>query len=386
MPVFNCFFKIVNKNKSAIIIYAGIFIALTFLFTTTATSDYGEDYSTTVLSIAVIDRDDSELSRALTDYLGELHELKELPDDTEALQDALFYREVEYILIIPGGFEESFTSDVGSASLENVKLPGSTTGIYVDNQIDRYLATANTYLGADFSLDDALTYTSSDLQLSTTVELYGEQEEGATGSDYYFHYLAYILIALMISVLGPILMVFNKQDIHQRMESSSFTLRQRNSQIALGCAVVSLGIWLLLMLIALLMYGEEMLTAVSGLQVLNSLVFLIVCVGIAFLLGQFLKSSTALSGMTNAIGLGMSFLCGIFVPQWLLGEGVLAFSRFLPAYWYIRSNDMLSGVSTLSSSDLRLYGEGIAIQLGFAIAIFAVAMVVSRQKKRNSIV
>ena len=44
--------------------------------------------------------------------------------------------------------------------------------------------------------------------------------------------------------------------------------------------------------------------------------------------------------IANILGLGMSFLCGIFVPQAFLGNTVLAIGRFLPAYWYVRITNM----------------------------------------------
>lgn len=381
MPVFKCFFKIISKNRTSIFIYVGIFTALTLLFSASSKSDQSKNYSETTISIAVIDRDDSKLSKALTGYLSEHNKLVDLPDNTELLQDALFYRNVEYILYVPHGFEKNYTHDPNSALLENVKLPGSTSGIYTDKQIDRYLTTVKAYLSSGFGVTDALANTAKDLQQSTAVEMLEGKQSPGRGAGYYFQYLAYILIALIISTLAPVLIAFNQSDLLRRMESSSLRLRERNVQIAFGCIVTSLAVWMILMLVALLMFGGEANTTAFALQVTNSLVFLAVSISLAFLIGQFFKSTSALSAANNAVALGMSFLCGIFVPQELLGKGVLAVAKFLPGYWYIRSNDMLSAAANASALDMRLYMEGILIQLGFAVAIFAVALVVSRQKK-----
>ena len=56
----------------------------------------------------------------------------------------------------------------------------------------------------------------------------------------------------------------------------------------------------------------------------------------------------------------MSFLCGIFVPQNLLSDGVLAVGKFLPAYWYIVINDMLA--LSEQTFDLHVYLQGLGIQ------------------------
>ncbi len=78
----------------------------------------------------------------------------------------------------------------------------------------------------------------------------------------------------------------------------------------------------------------------------------------------------------------MSFLCGVFVPQSVMSESVLAVGRFLPAYWYIRANDAIAALSTSQSVNLRpIYGS-MLIQLGFAAAIFSGALLFSKERSR----
>jgi len=386
MPVFNCFFKIINKNKISILIYVVIFIGLFIIISSTSNSNTDLSYSDTGVPMAVIDRDESALSKALTGYLGDRQELVDLADDTEALQDALFFRDVEYILIIPDGFEDAFINMENDVTLENVKLPEATSGIYIDTQIDRYLATIRTYLNAEFELTDALAKTENDLTLTTTVELSNKAQENVSTLPYYFQFLPYILISLIISALVPVLMVFNQRDISKRTEASSLTLKGRNIQIALGCILPSLLLWGILMIAVVIINGSEVFTPTSALRILNSLVLLMVSVGIAFLLGQFLKSSESLSLMNNLISLGMAFLCGVFVPQELLGAGVLSIARFLPVYWYIRNNNLLTNMTHWSMTNAKPYFEGLLLQIGFAVALFAVALVVRRQKKFHPVV
>ena len=90
-----------------------------------------------------------------------------------------------------------------------------------------------------------------------------------------------------------------------------------------------------------------------------------------------IEEKRAINIATNIIGLGMSFLCGVFVPQELLSEKVLDVSRFLPAYWYVRTNDMLAGISgeIFSTSSYLTY---IGIQLLFAAFLFISYILISR--------
>ena len=85
------------------------------------------------------------------------------------------------------------------------------------------------------------------------------------------------------------------------------------------------------------------------------------------------------SVIRNLLGLGMAFLGGVFVPQNMLSDEVLAVARFLPTYWYVRANNMLAGFST-EIFDMHLYWNAIGIQLLFALTAFALTLVASKLK------
>ncbi len=61
----------------------------------------------------------------------------------------------------------------------------------------------------------------------------------------------------------------------------------------------------------------------------------------------------------------------------MLGEGVLAAAKFLPAYWYVKVMEMLSGSEAFNGSRLAMY---MLIELGFAVALLLIALVVNRVK------
>ena len=385
MPIFNCFLKIVWKNKFSLLIFVVLFSALVVIISQTTQSQPYASYEDSQVPIAVIDSDQSELSAALVEYINSRHELVELPNDKEKLQDALFYRNVEYILFIPEGFQSGLLGGLDGMPLENVKLHDSISGIYIDNQIDGYISTLKAYLNAEYVPSEAVKSTLHDMETATAVTIQNNNQKQQELSPFYFQFLPYTLLALIINALGPVLIAFNRSDLSKRIESSSFRLRERNMQIALGCVATSLCIWIVLIAVSLGLYGDEILSSIGMFRILNSAVYLAVCVCIAFLVGQFAKSGMSLAAASNVVSLGMSFLCGVFVPQELLGSGVLSAAKFLPAYWYIKTNDMMFDIIEAGMIDMKVYKESIFIQLGFAAAIFAVALVVSRQKKLGSV-
>ena len=66
-----------------------------------------------------------------------------------------------------------------------------------------------------------------------------------------------------------------------------------------------------------------MFTVQGGLHCLNLLAFLMVALGIVFLIGQVMKKAETVSMVSNVIALGMSFLSGVFVPIEFLGDGII---------------------------------------------------------------
>jgi len=384
MPVFNVFLKIVNRNKFVILLYLIIFSAFLVLYSSMQTETETAYYADSALDIAVIDRDETTLSQALETYLGARHNLVPLADDTETLQDELFYRNVRYILIIPDGFQNKVLDGDTESLLENVKVPGSVAGVYVDGQIEQYLKTLGTYLAAGFETEDAVADTAAVMAAETTVEMARIEAESGTNVTTFFNFMAYVFIAVLISAIGPIFITFNRTDLKRRMDASALSLSQKNLQIALGTVILSVILWAVLMVIAGCFSGQDMFSSAGRLRIVNSFVFMAVCTALAFLVGQFAEKLASLAMISNILGLGMSFLCGAFVPQALLSDGILAVSRFLPAYWYISLNERLSGAATVGAGQMEAFVQCIGVQLLFAAVFMAAAMVVSRQKRRAS--
>ena len=108
--------------------------------------------------------------------------------------------------------------------------------------------------------------------------------------------------------------------------------------------------------------------------ILNSFIFALIAATIAILVASFNPAENTVSIITQIIGLGMCFLCGVFVPQSMLGDGVLSAARFLPAYWYERANDMLSGAQTGSMGDIW---TSILVELAFLGVLVLVTIVFS---------
>ena len=91
MKVFNACALVIRRRYAAFLIYLVIFTALSVVMTSMSVQQNDQTFNRTKTAVAVVDRDDgSPLSQGLIAYLAQNADLKELPDDKEALQDALF--------------------------------------------------------------------------------------------------------------------------------------------------------------------------------------------------------------------------------------------------------------------------------------------------------
>lgn len=199
---------------------------------------------------------------------------------------------------------------------------------------------------------------------------------------YFFQYFPYIALMMLLCGLSPVLMEFHKENLSARIRCSALADTRIAAQLGLSCFVYVILLWLAFIVIAACLAEPAQLFSTSGLLgLLNSFVFILIAASIALLLGAFSIDFNIVNMISNILGLGMSFLCGIFVPQSMLGEKVLAIGRFLPAYWNVRIVNMLAPYADDALS-MRTYWMCIGIQLLFFVVLFTVYLVVEHRRAR----
>ena len=127
-----------------------------------------------------------------------------------------------------------------------------------------------------------------------------------------------------------------------------------------------------------------MLTINGLLFLLNSFVFTFVALSISLLISNFINSRNAMSAAANVISLGSCFISGVFVPQEYLGDTVLSIAKFNPTYWYVKANDEIAVLVNYNKENLMPIFISMLIVLGFAIAIYALTLVIIKQKRLSS--
>ncbi len=388
MSVFNTSMKILRSKLPILLIYVVVIVMVSILMMAAMGSqeNVSDTFEQKGCAITVINRDlGGKLSEGLEEFLFRTNQKVSIDDDKEKLQDALYYENTAYILLIPEGFSEAFLAGE-EVFLSKTTLPDSIESYYVDMQIDQYLNAVRLYMQAGIkNTEEILEFVSADLDSSANAEIIVSENPNSDDSQlhiFYFNYLSYSMLALMILGISTILISFHQKDLYRRNLCAPIKLIRMNGELILGISVFAGACYFILIGCGLALHWEKLWDfKLLSLLCLNFLVFSIVCVGIGFLTGVFVRSYNVQSAVANVVTLSMSFLCGVFVPQSIMSASVLKFSQFLPAYWYVKANHLIGSLSDISLEQLKAILGCLGIELLFAAALFAAALAISKKKR-----
>ncbi len=383
MQVFKAFAKIAGKKKMSALLYIVIFIVISILMANQSAKD--NNFKETKLNICIIDMDNTSASQKLVDYINSNHKIQNIATDKDSILDSLYYQSVDYVLTINKGYSDKISAGEVDNLFSNYKVSGTYSTELFESQLDQYITNLSCYIAGGFSIDDAISKTAqiNDNEIKVTTENFSDS--GSFNSEhiyYYFQYLPYIFIAILISCLCPALLTINQKEIRSRTNCSPVSTTKQTFQITLGAVIYAVIIWLVFMIAALIICGKMLLCKEGLLAILNSLVFMLVVLSITLLISTLAPNPKTTDMIANTLGLGMSFLCGVFVPQEFLGKAVINTAHFLPAYWFIRANNMLAGVSDELFTNSK-YFSYLGIELLFAAAIFSIVLLVAKTKVKS---
>lgn len=399
MTVFKGYLKGALRQRSVILLYLLIFLGLGTLMTMSMDESGSGQYEAEQIRMAVIDRDHSALSEGLKAYLGQSQELVELEDKKEVLQEELYYGNIEYVLVIPEGFEAAFTEQTmndsaeteatsadGSAAadglLEGTGRPGSTESYYAKELAEGYLSGAALYLKAGYTAEEAADAMAE--QETTGVKaVYAEGSSEMSRLAGTFQYLPYVLTALSCYVIGFVMLDYQRPEIRARLAVSAVSFRKRLAMMLLAFLVIGAAFYTVSMLLVAAMSKGALFTDGNlGYYALNTLTMVLVGLSIAFLVVHVAGTANGVNGLANVIALGMSFLCGVFIPDSMLSGSVRRIARFLPVYWYEQNNQILGTHTELGQTLVNRLMTGYLRQLLFAAVVLVLAMGLKKWKEK----
>lgn len=383
MTVFKNYLKVAKTFLPTILIYSLIFFSIATMTSISGTHQ-GQSYEAEKSKIAVINHDNEiPFIQSFMTYIQDNAEYVEIEDSEAEMRDALFFRKVDYIMIIPEDFTDSFLKHQ-DIQIETMEVPDSSSATYSKQLMNKYLNTAQFYLKGSINEKEIAQYVQKDLAVHSQVEMLNESLNSELSSARNFYNFAnFTFLAIIIVVVSMVMISFHEEKIHRRHLISCLSYRNLNFQLLLGNVLTTMGIWLLYVFVSLGLYREAMMSNAGVLLILNSFVFIIFILVFSFFLSTLTHNREIISMVSTVFSLGTSFIAGAFVPQELLAPFVLNIAKFTPSYWFITNNNKIAQMSHYTVSELKPLFVHMGIILCFTVAFYFATQVVSRMKLKK---
>lgn len=379
MTVFKTILKILNKLKGMIILYTAILVAITALNQTSGNNM--TNFEDSKPSVLIVNKDSEDnIAKGFEDYISKHSEIKDIDTkDEDKINDAIFYRDVNYVIYIPKDFGKNLL-DGKNPSLE-YKSCGDEYSSYAQMMVEKYIKTVliykDYYSGAELiSKVNKVVDKDTKVYMKTTLDT-----SKLSNMTQYFNILNYALLAGCVYCISMILASLNDETVRKRTIISSFNYKKYNRIVLLSNSIVIFAMWILYMILALILFKDLMFSSNGLGYVINSFVFTICSLTIGFLIGNITQNKNAIGGIVNVIALGTSFLCGCFVPFEYMPDYVLKIAHILPTYYYVANNQLIKTMEVFNFESVKpLLINGAVIVISSFIFV-AVTNYVSKRKQ-----
>lgn len=380
MIVFKTYLRVVKKCLVPIIIYTSILILFSSI--NTNNNDTTMSFTAEKPDILIINQDqNSNISNNLVNYITENSNIIDIDNSEEKINDAIFYRDVNYVIYIPENYGINFLEN------KNPEIEIKSTGDYQASLasllLERYLKVANTFLKENISEEDLISKINNNLKTNVNIKMTSKLDSTSLSkATNYYNFSNYCLLGGSIYVICLILSSFQSKHIRKRTIISSMDDKKYNTYLLISNSLFAFILWLLYVIISFIVAGSIMFTLHGLLYIINSFIFNLCSLTIAFLIGNLISNKEAINGIVNVIALGSSFLCGSFVPAEFLPDIVLKVSHILPSYWFINSNNLIKTIEVFNFESIKPFLINGSVILLFTI-VFAISSIIISSKKRK---
>ncbi len=380
MTVFKTFLKVLDKCKAPIIMYT-VFLLFFGVFNM-STADNQINFAASKPDVLIINQDEEiGITKSLIEYIKDNSNIKEIEDEEDKVADALFYRDVNYIIYIPKGFRQDFLANK-HPEIE-VKSTGDYQASLAQMMLERYLKVAKLYQKTQTSEEELIRNIDKTLSKQVEVQMTSKLDtDSLNNSTFYYNFASYSLLAGCVYVICLVIFSFREEKIRKRTMVSSTNYKKINRQLLLSNSLFAVILWMIYVVLSFFMV-ENMFTMHGLIYILNSFIFTLCALAISFVIGNMVHNKNAINGIVNVIALGSSFLCGAFVPMEMLPDFVLKIAHILPSYWYIKTNEMLKTVEVFNIETLKPIFINMGIIIIFIIVFCFISSLLSSNKKRN---
>lgn len=380
MTVFKTFLKILNKNKFVILLYT--IILLIFGVFNMTTSENNTTFIASKPDILIINKDEEiGLTKNLIEYIKDNSNIIDIELEEDSVNDALFYRDVNYIIYIPENYRQTLLN--GEEAKIQIKSTGDYQASYAEMLLSRYIRVQNIYSNQISDEAELIEKINNSLESEAQIEVTSKLDTNSLSkASFYYNFASYSILAGAIYVICLILSSFNEKSIRKRTIISSMNYKKHNRILLLSNGLFATFLWLFYVLISFIIVGETMFSMQGLIYIVNSFIFTMCALTIAFLIATIINNKNAINGIVNVIALGSSFLCGAFVPVEWLPKTVLTIAHIIPTYWYIQTNELMKTIEVFNIETLMPVFVNMVVIVLFSILFITLTNIFSKKKRR----
>lgn len=390
MPVARIAIRLIGEHRVLFVVYVLLFSVLgTFAAGTLGPTTAQYQEATPVA--AVIDRDDSPLSRAISAHVAEKSELTVIEDSTEALQDAAARNYASYVLVIPEGYGADLVaaarSGIDAPELECVVSYTSASGSLIDERVRGFAQELYAMAAAwpDASEAELAELVEGAQKTGVAVETVDAETAGLpTTYLVYCQFALYALFGGVASIIGIGLADLRRPAVRQRIGAGPVPGGAFDAQIAVAIVVAGVAVWAVNAGAGIVLYaGELSQVPVALVALMLAILASLALVGMAFgfLIWQLGVRRELVHAIANITAMIITFLAGTWVPISNMTPAVLAVAQFTPGYWAVSAMQKLLEATSVTGELVGGVLGNVGMVALFALAVTMAGLAVGRARR-----
>ena len=393
MNVFKLALKVAARHWQYLLVYLAAFVVMALVGSGAVQVATSDEFHEDMPKVAVIDRDGSALSSALSDFALRDSVAVQVEDSTFGLQDAAAKDLANYVLIIPEGFEGDLVAAAREGGeppvLDTVISYQSARGSLANQRVESYVQALFGFAATDPAADAWEIADEADraCEGETPVDFTPVQSKGIPGSYLNFaSFSSYGLFTAVAIFIAVGLASLKDSELRRRLAAGPVPSARYGLQVFAVCVASSLFVWAVMAGLGLLAtnpLAEGASPQGVAVVLAAQLAFALVGCAAGFLLWQMGVSETMANGAGNIAGLVCSFFSGAWIPLSIMGEGVREAAAFTPFYWATDAMTLVAEAPSITWDVMTRAAGEVGVTLLWAAVLVVLAVALGRIRLRE---
>lgn len=376
MTIFKTYWKIVKKNIGIIILYT--VMLLVFGTMNLKANKNSFEFISSKPDIIIVNNSSGIITDNLISYLKTNANVKNITDEND-IDDAVFFRDANYIIYIPKEFENKIEN--GKEFNIDIKTNNSYDSYIASELLNKYLDVFSKYMNLYNDKIPAIQQLDNTLNKKASVVIENKTSLNSKTSLFY-NFSSYSIMAIVIYIICLVLSSFNDEKISKRTSVSGMNYKTFNNYLYISSFTFTFIIFIVYLILSFLILKSSILNINGILYSLNMFIFFIVSFTMAILISNLVKSKGAISGVVNVISLGSAFLCGAFIPVKYMPSFALKIAHIFPTFYFIDNNEYITSIQNFDKVSYEFVLKNFIIMIIFIIFFLILNTLVTRFKRK----